>query len=103
MARMRPPVWLVRLPIPCSLDDNKELDLQYSPCLTSIIESLFSVKVKKKSPRRLSILLSSATIRTFKLEKNNVAGAGIERTDDTTSLTNRTGTQMVRYSNQTQS
>jgi len=39
------------LPIPCSLDDHKGLDLQYTRCLTANIESLFDLKVKKKSPR----------------------------------------------------
>ena len=53
MARMRPPVQLVGLPFPCSLDDRKELDLQYTRCRGENIESLFGFNVKKNCVWRL--------------------------------------------------
>ena len=44
---MLPPAELVGLPIPCSLDDHKELRLQYTRCISGIIEDLFGNNVKK--------------------------------------------------------
>jgi len=53
---MRPPAGLVGLPIPSSLDDHKELDLQYTGCLSDFIENLFSHNVKKYCRNLLSQL-----------------------------------------------
>ena len=81
-----------------NLGMQEEIESILRPAAEVLVQSFIA---QKNDTNRLQQALSAA--QTFQLKELTSQAAGIARSDDTTSNTNRTGTQMVRYSNQTQS